>query len=96
MRPAWTAQRDDRWVGARHATEAAELCRREGGRIFLTLGSGEAVEVAEVIGARAVVPIHQEGWSHFSHAPERLRAAFEQAGLADRLVEVEPGGMVTV
>ncbi len=41
LRPAWTARHDDRWVAARHAAEAAELCRREGGRIFLTLGSGE-------------------------------------------------------
>jgi L-ascorbate metabolism protein UlaG (beta-lactamase superfamily) len=66
------------------------------GEALLTLGSGEAVEVAKAIGARAVVPIHQEGWSHFSHAPERLRRAFEEAGLADRLVPVDPGGTVTV
>jgi len=66
------------------------------GEALLTLGSGEAVEAARLLGARAVVPIHQEGWSHFSHAPERLRQAFEEAGLADRLEPVDPGGTVSV
>jgi precorrin-6A/cobalt-precorrin-6A reductase len=55
LRPAWTAQHDDRWVGARHAAEAAELCRREGGRIFLTLGSGELAAFAHVHNAHFVV-----------------------------------------
>jgi precorrin-6A/cobalt-precorrin-6A reductase len=41
LRAAWTAQPEDRWVSARDAAEAAELCRRRGGRIFLTVGSGE-------------------------------------------------------
>lgn len=55
LRPAWTARHDDRWVAARHATEAAELCRREGGRIFLTLGSGELDAFAEVHNAHFLV-----------------------------------------
>lgn len=55
LRPAWTAQREDRWIGARHAAEAAELCRREGGRIFLTLGSGELAAFAHVHNAHFVV-----------------------------------------
>ncbi|HEY3147776.1 MAG TPA: cobalt-precorrin-6A reductase [Dongiaceae bacterium] len=55
LRPAWTAQRDDRWVAARHAAEAAELCRREGGRIFLTLGSGELDAFSHVHNAHFLV-----------------------------------------
>jgi precorrin-6A/cobalt-precorrin-6A reductase len=55
LRPAWSAQRDDRWVAARHAAEAAELCRREGGRIFLTLGSGEIAAFAHVHNAHFLV-----------------------------------------
>ncbi len=41
LRPAWIARSDDRWLAAQDAAEAADLCRHEGGRIFLTLGSGE-------------------------------------------------------
>ena len=64
LRPAWTAQRDDRWAGARHAAEAAELCRREGGRIFLTLGSGELDAFTEIHNAHFLV--------RMIDAPERL------------------------
>ena len=55
LRPAWTARPDDRWLAARHAAEAAELCRREGGRIFLTLGSGELDAFAEIHNAHFLV-----------------------------------------
>ena len=55
LRPAWTARRDDRWAAARDAAEAAEQCRREGGRIFLTLGSGELDAFAEIRNAHFLV-----------------------------------------
>jgi precorrin-6A/cobalt-precorrin-6A reductase len=64
LRPAWTARRDDRWVAARDAAEAAELCRREGGRIFLTLGSGELDAFIEIHNAHFLV--------RMIDAPERL------------------------
>ena len=64
LRPAWAARQDDRWVAARHAAEAAELCRREGGRIFLTLGSGELDAFAEIHNAHFLV--------RMVDAPERL------------------------
>jgi precorrin-6A/cobalt-precorrin-6A reductase len=55
LRPAWTARSDDRWIAARHAAEAAALCRREGGRIFLTLGSGELDAFADIHNAHFLV-----------------------------------------
>ena len=64
LRPAWTVRQDDRWVAARHAAEAAELCRREGGRIFLTLGSGELEAFTEIHNAHFLV--------RMVDAPERL------------------------
>jgi precorrin-6A/cobalt-precorrin-6A reductase len=55
LRPAWSPHPDDRWVSARDATEAAELCRRAGGRIFLTVGSGELDAFAPVRNAHFLV-----------------------------------------
>lgn len=55
LRPAWIARQDDRWMGVRNAPEAAELCRREGGRIFLTLGSGELEAFAGIHNAHFLV-----------------------------------------
>jgi len=58
---------------------------------LLTLGARETAEAARILGARAVVPVHQEGWEHFSVPPEAVRRAFEEAGLHDALVELRPG-----
>ena len=50
----------------------------------------------QVLGARAVVPVHFEGWAHFTQGADELRAAFAAAGIADRLVVPEPGASVSV
>jgi L-ascorbate metabolism protein UlaG (beta-lactamase superfamily) len=63
---------------------------------YLTLSNAGAVEAARVLDARAVVPVHFDGWAHFSESGEDLRAAFAAAGLGDRLKLLEPGGSVTV
>lgn len=51
----------------------------------LTLDSAQAAEAARILGARWVVPLHIEGWAHFTEGTEMLRAAFARAGLGDRL-----------
>jgi precorrin-6A/cobalt-precorrin-6A reductase len=67
LRPGWTAQAEDRWIMAGDMAEAAELCRREGGRIFLTTGSGDlnafagihnAHFVVRVVDAPEIMPLH--------------------------------------
>jgi precorrin-6A/cobalt-precorrin-6A reductase len=57
LRPGWTAQAEDRWIMAGDMAEAAELCRREGGRIFLTTGSGDLDAFAEIRNAHFVVRV---------------------------------------
>jgi L-ascorbate metabolism protein UlaG (beta-lactamase superfamily) len=63
---------------------------------YLTLSADRAVEAARVLGARAIVPVHFEGWAHFTQGSDDLRAAFDAAGLGDRLVIPEPGDTVQV
>ena len=62
------------------------------GDAYLTLTSAQAVEASRILGAAHVVPLHCEGWSHFTEGPDDLRAAFDRSELADRLVLLEPGG----
>ncbi|MEU3463058.1 MBL fold metallo-hydrolase [Streptomyces sp. NPDC006733] len=57
----------------------------------LTLGSAHAAEAAGILGARQVVPLHFEHWGHFTQDGETLVAAFEQAGIGDRLHLLKPG-----
>ncbi|MFI6577867.1 MBL fold metallo-hydrolase [Nocardiopsis sp. NPDC050513] len=51
----------------------------------LVLDSAQAAEASRILGARQVVPVHYEGWAHFTEGRADLEVAFEKAGLADRL-----------
>jgi len=63
---------------------------------YLTLTSELAAQAARVLGASHVVPVHLEGWQHFTEGPASLRQAFADAGLTDRLHLLDPGGSVTL
>lgn len=64
------------------------------GDALLTLSSEDAAKAATLLGARHVVPLHFEHWAHFSQGPETLVAAFDKAGLADRLHLPKPGDVI--
>jgi L-ascorbate metabolism protein UlaG (beta-lactamase superfamily) len=63
---------------------------------YLTLSADAAAQAAQVLGARAVVPVHFEGWAHFTQGSAELRAAFAAAGIGDRLVVPERGARLSV
>jgi L-ascorbate metabolism protein UlaG (beta-lactamase superfamily) len=63
---------------------------------YLTLSSERAAEAARILGARAVVPVHFDGWAHFTQGADALRAAFAGNQLTDRLALAEPGATVSV
>jgi L-ascorbate metabolism protein UlaG (beta-lactamase superfamily) len=52
---------------------------------LIVLDSAQAAEAVKILGARRVVPVHYEGWAHFTEGRDELMAAFIDAGLADRL-----------
>jgi L-ascorbate metabolism protein UlaG (beta-lactamase superfamily) len=60
----------------------------------LTLTSEAAVEVAHLLAPATIVPVHTEGWAHFSEGPDHLSATFEAAGLTNRL-RLLPHGIET-
>ncbi|MFE9750380.1 MBL fold metallo-hydrolase [Saccharothrix saharensis] len=51
----------------------------------IVLDSAQAAKAAEILGARQVVPVHYDSWSHFTEGQDALVAAFTAAGLRDRL-----------
>jgi L-ascorbate metabolism protein UlaG (beta-lactamase superfamily) len=63
---------------------------------YLTLSSERAADAARILGVRAVVPVHFQGWTHFTQGADALRAAFAGNQLTDRLALAEPGAAVTV
>jgi L-ascorbate metabolism protein UlaG (beta-lactamase superfamily) len=63
---------------------------------YLTLSADRAAQAAEVLGSRAIVPLHFEGWAHFTQGADDLRAAFAAAEIGDRLIVPEAGAPVAV
>jgi L-ascorbate metabolism protein UlaG (beta-lactamase superfamily) len=57
----------------------------EVGPAHLTLTADEGVSVAEAMPHAVIVPLHYEGWQHFSEGRDVIQRAFDKAGLSDRL-----------
>jgi L-ascorbate metabolism protein UlaG (beta-lactamase superfamily) len=58
---------------------------------YLTLSADHAADVTAILGARVVIPLHFEGWTHFRQGAGELKAAFSGNGIRDRLVMLERG-----
>jgi L-ascorbate metabolism protein UlaG (beta-lactamase superfamily) len=68
---------------------AAQTALVEGA--FLTLTSELAAEAVRILGSPQTVPLHFEGWTHFTQGGDTLHEAFRQAELGDRLHLLRPG-----
>jgi L-ascorbate metabolism protein UlaG (beta-lactamase superfamily) len=68
---------------------AAQTALVEGA--FLTLTSELAAEAVRILGSPDTVPLHFEGWAHYTQGRDTLRHAFERAGLGRRLRLLERG-----
>jgi hypothetical protein len=58
----------------------------------LTFTAAEAVEVARMTSDALIVPLHFEGWEHFTESRADVEPAFAEAGLTSRLL-VPPHGV---
>ncbi|MGN6168864.1 MAG: MBL fold metallo-hydrolase [Solirubrobacteraceae bacterium] len=68
---------------------AVQLSKFDGA--YLTLSADHAADVARIVGARVVIPLHFEGWAHFTQGANELEAAFSGNGIRDRLLMLERG-----
>ncbi len=68
---------------------AVQLSKFDGA--YLTLSADHAADVARTLGARVVIPLHFEGWAHFTQGADELKAAFSGNGLRDRLLMLDRG-----
>lgn len=62
----------------------------------ITMTSQDAARVAGFFPQAQVVPAHIDGWRHSREHADQLQAAFEAAGLADRLRLLAPGQGTTL
>ena len=66
-------------------------CVPEVGPDHLTFTADEGVDFARAFPNAKIVPVHYEGWAHFVESKREIDAAFAGAGIADRLIWLEPG-----
>ena len=64
---------------------------REVGPAHLTLTAEEGVLLARAMPRALIVPLHYEGWTHFSEGRVQIERAFADGGLGDRLRWLVPG-----
>ncbi len=58
---------------------------REAGSHHLTFTAEEGVKAARLFADAVIVPLHFEGWAHFSESRQEIEQAFAASGLAGRL-----------
>jgi L-ascorbate metabolism protein UlaG (beta-lactamase superfamily) len=61
------------------------------GPFHLTMDTNDAVEAAVAFRNSTIVPVHHEGWAHFTQSQEDIHKTFSALGLDARLRLVEPG-----
>jgi L-ascorbate metabolism protein UlaG (beta-lactamase superfamily) len=57
----------------------------------LTMTAEDGIEAARAFPNATIVPLHFEGWAHFTESRADIDRAFRSAGLADRLRWPDPG-----
>ncbi|MGO8952412.1 MAG: MBL fold metallo-hydrolase [Rhodomicrobium sp.] len=64
---------------------------RTRGAFHLTMDSNDAIETAHAFPGARIVPVHNDGWAHFTESQAEFAHAFAVLGLAARLELLEPG-----
>jgi L-ascorbate metabolism protein UlaG (beta-lactamase superfamily) len=64
---------------------------RTRGAVHLTMNVNDTIETAHAFPDAVIVPVHCEGWAHFSQSRHDLDASFKTLGLETRLRLLDPG-----
>lgn len=69
---------------------------RTRGSFNLTMNVNDAIETAHAFPDAMIVPVHCDGWAHFTQSGEDLENSFKALGIASRLQRLEPGVPTTI
>lgn len=61
------------------------------GAFHLTMSANDAIDTAHAFPGATIVPLHYEGWAHFSQNADDLAQSFKALGIGNRLRLLEPG-----
>ncbi len=66
------------------------------GAFHLTMDANDAIEMAHAFPDAVIVPVHYEGWAHFSQSGDDLLQSFKALGISERLRLIAPGASTTI
>jgi L-ascorbate metabolism protein UlaG (beta-lactamase superfamily) len=61
------------------------------GPFNLTMGTNDALDTASAFPESKIIPVHYEGWSHYTENKEVLQQSFATLGIADQILFLPPG-----
>jgi len=61
------------------------------GPFNLTMGANDVLDTAGAFPDATIIPLHYEGWSHYTESDLELRKAFEAVGISEKLLVLKPG-----
>ena len=64
---------------------------RTRGPFNLTMDTNDAIETAHAFPDATIVPVHYEGWAHFTQSGEDLVQSFKALGIGAKLQLLERG-----
>jgi len=56
----------------------------------LTMTAADGIEAARAFARATIVPLHYEGWAHFTESRQQIARAFDAAGIGKRVRWLEP------
>ena len=60
-------------------------------KLRVTMNAEEAIQAAEILSCKQVIPIHYEGWWHFKEPVEKMKKELNQSSIKDKIVWLERG-----
>ncbi|HEY4337680.1 MAG TPA: MBL fold metallo-hydrolase [Puia sp.] len=64
------------------------------GPFNVTMGANDVLDTAGAFPAATLIPVHFEGWTHFTENAETLEKSFAALGIGERLKVLPPGQVV--
>ncbi|WPU98746.1 MBL fold metallo-hydrolase [Mucilaginibacter sp. cycad4] len=61
------------------------------GPFNVTMGTNDAIDTAFAFPGATIIPVHFEGWSHYTETGEMLQQSFNALGIGGQLRILEPG-----
>jgi L-ascorbate metabolism protein UlaG (beta-lactamase superfamily) len=61
------------------------------GPFNVTMSTNDAIDTAFAFPGATIIPVHFEGWSHYTETGEMLQQSFSALGITDRLKMLKPG-----